>query len=263
MGKLNKKIILGISFILIVIVMSWTTLYILSERKIISVSATEISPIKKTNVNEISKIGLVGDSWVSDNKLDYQIEETLNSLNVQVDIISSGHPGAKSKSILKNLISDETNENSSNHILTDNDIQYVIVIAGVNDTAGHIGSDFYSNHMIEIVKLLNINGKIPLILEAPNYGISEKEKFKSSLKHNFYKVLFDDNKTDVIDEYREELIDVLYGTELNYEIVKFPSNIKYYEQDVNLYKDQFHLNKDGNLILGEYLGNQIYQLTSQ
>ena len=54
------------------------------------------------------KIGIVGDSWVADNKLDQSVLDAMSASGVQAEVVSSGEPGAVSRQIYRNLISEST-----------------------------------------------------------------------------------------------------------------------------------------------------------
>lgn len=260
----KRKIILARFTLFTIIGLIFMADYISSDREFLvidtesSIAVVDASTESlNANVDTI-KLGLIGDSWVAGEKLDPVIETYLRSMNIDADIISYGHPGAKSQHILSNLLSDESNPYSSNALLQDDAVKHIIIIAGVNDTAGHIGSDFYVHHMTELIEVINSYGKTAIILEVPEYGIEEPEKFKSALKHNLYKILFDDNETDVIEQYRQELASSLSETDLDFDIVPFNPIASDYHEDISLYKDQFHLNSEGNTKLGKYLGSYIH-----
>ena len=50
------------------------------------------------------KVGIVGDSWVSDQQIDEGIVAALPALGVPFEVVSSSHPGAKTRQIYRNLI---------------------------------------------------------------------------------------------------------------------------------------------------------------
>lgn len=263
MVYLNFRRVL-ISFIaLIVISIATVTVYIVQDRKMISVNdnkavAGPFTAITNDNSSKIN-IGLIGDSWVADQKLDKYIEAELESKAIHVKVISYGHPGAKSNQIYTNLMNKDSAFYSGS-LLTYKHMKYIIVIAGVNDTSGHIGSDYYTHHMKEIVKAMNAYGKTPIILEVPEYGIEEPRPFKSTLKHNLYKLLFDNNKTDVINDYRDALKSSLNDSQFDYEIIPFDPVVDNYYKSIHLYKDPLHLNDKGNEVLGTYIGKKLKEL---
>lgn len=254
----NKKLKIFIysAILLIVISIVSVALYIYKDREFLTYTES-VNPIELND--DTVKIGIIGDSWVASEKLDTQIKSQLTKQGVDADVISSGHPGANSKKILNNLIS-EQGDFSSNYILLDEDVKYIVIIAGVNDTAGHMGKDFYSHHVSEITRIINESGKIPIILEVPEYGIEEPEAFKSALKHNIYKYLFDNGNADVIESYRDQLSEKLKSSNLTYKIIPFPPVIEDYHQSLELYQDPHHLNESGNEILAEYIASELTKL---
>lgn len=266
--KKEKKIILSSLIAAVIIGVFFVIRYIGDDREFINATVDTTPVITKTQSTNPSdqtteiNIGLIGDSWVAGEKLDPFIEKQIQSYGISANVTSFGHPGAKSRDILINLLSDSSNPHSSNTLLNDDNIEYVIILAGVNDTAGHIGTDFFVHHMTELVKTINTYNKTPIILEVPEYGIEEPERSKSALKHNIYRVLFDNNKTDVIQDYRDALTNELNSTDLNYEIIPFTTDISDFHENIDLYKDQFHLNEEGNAILGTYLGDHLVKEVS-
>lgn len=259
-SKFFKKTFVSL-VILVVTSVILITSYIYKDRKMVTLEDSLTVSIRSNQANQTisnSKIGLIGDSWVANKDLEKAIENALASLGNDIDIISFGHPGARSKDVLNNLMSNTSSQYSSSPLLVDNEIKYIIILAGVNDTAGHIGSDYYTHHMIEIVRLINSYNKTPIILEIPEYGIEEPQSFKATLKQNLYKILFDGNKTDVIEDYRELLKNELKSLKLVYTLIPFEPTIKEYRDQKSLYSNPFHLNEEGNKVLGTYLGNYIF-----
>lgn len=207
--------------------------------------------IENRNINvKKNDIGIIGDSWVINKKLDKAVQ---NNLKQDSNIKSNGYYGFKSKELLQqNQSKDVLN------VLEDENISKVVLIAGVNDTAGHIGKNYYSYHMIKWIELINSYGKKAYILEIPEYGIEEKENFKSALKHNLYRYIFDNGKVDVIESYRNQLEkDLVKKEDLKYQIIDFDSFIESYQDKKELYKDPYHLNDEGNERLGKHIAETL------
>ena len=108
--------------------------------------------------------------------------QCLFSVSIEADVLSYGHPGAKSRQIYRDLT---VNEN----ILSDDGVYYVVIVAGVNDTAGHIGRDFYVHHMMNIVYELNNHKKIPVILELPEFDVAALPDIPSTVKAFAYRLI--------------------------------------------------------------------------
>jgi len=213
------------------------------------------SPMKlSSNV----KIGVIGDSWVSGKKLDKAIIDELKSSGINADVVSIGQPGAKSRQIFRNLLLDSSKPYSSNSLLLDDGVSFIVVSAGVNDAAGHIGKDFYAQHMQDIVSAANSHSKFPIIVELPEFGIEEpSDSYKSELKHDLYRIIFDGGKTDIISDYRSALKTKLGTTELNYKIITFDPIVKDYSSSIDQYQNPWHLTEEGYNRLGTYIGKSI------
>jgi lysophospholipase L1-like esterase len=227
-----KKLIISCSVVLVIIV---PFLYIARERHFDS-----YQPVKKfTPKDDVLRIAVIGDSWVSGGKLDNAIKETLEEYGIEAEITSDGIPGAKSRRIYRNLISSD--------IL--NGADYLVVTAGANDTAGHIGKAFYAHHMKLIVRTAIDSGVIPVVVEVPDYGIKDlKPGIMSSMKSTLFKHLYDAGEDDVIEDYRRAL-DIDAGM-----IVKFTID---YKSQKDLYANPSHLNITGSKKLARMIAEKI------
>lgn len=200
--------------------------------------------------NEIMKIAVIGDSWVAGEKLDASIEDSLLKNGIVADVLSYGHPGAKSRQIYRDLI---VNEN----ILSDDGVYYVVIVAGVNDTAGHIGRDFYAHHMMNIVYELNNHGKIPVILELPEFDVAALPDIPSTVKAFAYRLLFDGGKTDNIQDYRDAFNAKITDSTAEYIHIPFSPVVSDYSQSTSLYSNAWHLTEEGYALLGNHIGKNI------
>ncbi|AQQ09862.1 hypothetical protein L21SP3_01681 [Sedimentisphaera cyanobacteriorum] len=207
------------------------------------------------------KIGVIGDSWVARQKLDYAIESTVAESGFETVVLSSGHPGAKSRQIYRNLFLESGNKNSSNALFMDDDLDYLVVVAGVNDSAGHIGKAFYSHHMLLIVQAALARGIKPVIVEVPEYGIEDTPSvgLLSWVKRSIYLWLFDGGKVDVIREYRKALQEELQASGIDDKVflVRFSSIANDYNASKDLYANSSHLNHDGYSKLGKLIADSI------
>ncbi|HNK04668.1 MAG TPA: SGNH/GDSL hydrolase family protein [Accumulibacter sp.] len=209
---------------------------------------------------EQTKVAVIGDSWVAGQKLDQAIRDSLKSAGIDAEVVSSGHPGAKSRQILRDLIASKSEPYSSRSLLDDQEIDYLVVLAGVNDTAGHIGADFYAHHMFSIIKLAQSQGVFPIVVEVPEYGIEDtpSEGILSYTKRLLYKALFDNMRENVITAYRHALktkLDEL-GEE-TFAVVSFGPVVADYSDSKDLYANPSHLNKSGYIKLGKHIGKTI------
>jgi lysophospholipase L1-like esterase len=142
----------------------------------------------------------------------------------------------------------------------DEDVDYLVVVAGVNDTAGHIGRDFYAHHILCIIKAAQARGIHPVIVEVPEYGIEDIPAwdFLRYAKRLIYRAVYDGMERDVIMAYREALRQSLTPAMLeDMSIVYFSSLIKDYSEHMELYANPSHLNREGYQKLGHMIAENI------
>lgn len=259
--KLLKKLLfLGVAAGLIGLVLC--SVYISNETSLDS--PQKVTPMAASSeFDEPIKIGVIGDSWVAGMKLDAAIEQAMGKSGCEVAVLSSGHPGAKSRQIYRNLFSEATNDYSSKGIFLDESLDYLVVVAGVNDTSCHVGKEFYAHHLLLIAEAALARGLTPVIVEIPEYGIEEAlpTGFLSWGKTCAYVWWFDGGVLDVIEEYRAELQTRIKDKGLVDKIlvVDFSEIIADYGISNELYKNPSHLNADGYSELGKLIGNRIVE----
>ena len=257
-GILLKRILI-VTVILGVFSFGFVALYIAKDR-----SFDDMPSLPKRSVPENwsahIKIGIIGDSWVTGEKLDQFVEEPLLTLGIPTEVVSSGQPGAKSRQIYRNLLADKSQPYSSHKLLMDEDLDYLVVIAGVNDTASHIGRDFYAHHMLCIIKAIQDRGIHPVIVEVPEFGIENApaHNFLSLPKRLIYRTVFDGMQHDVISDYREELRGQ-NSRSLKDELtlVSFDFLVQDYSSKVHLYANPIHLNIEGLQLFGALIADNI------
>lgn len=230
------------------------TAYIYHDRKFEFIEITSKSVQSKSH-SELQSISIAGDSWVAGQKLDHWVLQELQKAGIRASVESFGRPGAKSRRILQDLVANRKLLSGA---------KYVVVVAGVNDAAGHIGSDFYVHHILLIIDLLRLNGIKPIIVEVPRFGIedSSTEGMIARCKHSLYRYLFDGGEINVIDRYRNALrreIAEKYQDEAP--LVLDPDR---YIQDYRsgLYSNPSHLNEAGNQKLGQLISSAVVELST-
>lgn len=209
------------------------------------------------------KIGVIGDSWVTGQKLDHVIKESMMAYGISAEVVSSGHPGAKSRQIYRDLLNiNRSGPYSSSHILMDEDVDFLVVVAGVNDTANHIGKEFYAHHMVCIIQAALDRGMTPVVVEVPEYGIEETFAvgLLSWAKRAIYLRLFDNGKVDVISDYRKSLRDrIPPAIHEKVTFVEFTSIAHDYDSKKILYAKPSHLNRDGYEKFGRLIAKRIQE----
>ena len=179
---------------------------------------------------------------------------------IHAEVKSSGRPGSKSRQVYHDLLAEVGTPFSSRHLLTDLDIDYLVVIVGVNDTAGHIGSDFYVHHLKQIIDLTLSQGIHPVIVEIPEYSIEDTPARGplSFSKRRIYRMLFDGNQNNVIDSYRQALDRGLSASiAAQISIVRFGELTDDYDQSRDLYSNHAHLSKEGMRQFGALIARSI------
>ncbi len=208
------------------------------------------------------KIGIIGDSWVEGKKLDVSVRQLLAAKGLNADVVSSGHSGVKSRQLYRDLFADSTTPYSSNSLLMDDDLDYLVVVTGVNDTAGYIGRDFYAHHMLGIMKAAQDRGVETLCIEVPDYGIDSLPftSVSSWGKQLVFRYLFDGGKVNVIEDYRSELLARLGTLSKPVTVISFDPKIWHYEFNSKLYINPSHLNQEGSFALSSLIADELIAL---
>lgn len=200
--------------------------------------------------DSVLAIGIIGDSWVTRQKLDTILHQDLLERGFTNKIISSGQSGAKSKSIYYNLFKDAGEKFSSKFII-ENKPDYCIIVAGVNDAVGQMGSRYYSYHMVKIIKTLLYYDIKPVIVSLPKVGIKEVLNGLNFIKkyRNIISAYFNNNGiVDNIESYRNKLNETLIIENLKNQVVfiDFDSVCESFSVESDLYYNPTHLSQKGN-----------------
>ena len=216
-----------------------------------------ISPIKSTITtssvqDSILNIIFIGDSWAEKAKeyhMPYKLDSILYSNNIISKTKALGEHGATSRDIYFNLYSVNDIFNPKPDI--------AIISCGVNDSHGQYGSEFYAHHTVLLLKaLLDLNIK-PVLIELPNYEISEQYNYYPYYKRFAYKTLsyFTDCSWNInnITRYRKSLNQMILQQNMDEQISllsidSFPSMY---------YCDHMHLNSLGYSRLSEIIAKEI------
>jgi hypothetical protein len=202
------------------------------------------------NTDTTLTIGIIGDSWVTNKRLDSLLQYGLLEAGFINKIISSGESGAKTKLIYQNLFKENKNEHSSKFII-ENCPDYCIVIAGVNDAIAQIGGHYYSYHMCQIIKTL-LHYKIrPIIISCPEFGIMESLdnlNFLSKYRNIISAYFNNKGEIDNIKSYRNILLEELNSENLldSITLVDFDHVCSDYNKCPELYSNSSHLSRKGD-----------------
>ncbi|MBO0590885.1 SGNH/GDSL hydrolase family protein [Cellulophaga sp. E16_2] len=255
MKKTIKIVLISLTFLSLLFISFYLILRFSFQEEL------ELYPIEVSNNTEL-KIGIIGDSWVAGEKLDSLLNTNLSKNGIEAKIMSSGHSGAKSKLIYKNMFEDKNKENSSKFIIESHP-DYCIVIAGVNDAIGQIGGKFYTYHLSLIIKTLLRNNIKPIIVELPEFGISEYTNKLNLIKKKRYELFAmfnNDGDIDNIKAYRKNLNTSLEKQDLNNKIIfiDFDQICEDFDDCKEIYRaDGVHLNIKGNTLLSEAIAKEL------
>ena len=202
------------------------------------------------------RIALIGDSWIAGEKLDQPIIDEMSKLGWTIQLSSFGHPGARTKRIYQNLFKEKDDDYSSYPVLfSDDPYDLVVILAGVNDSAGYMGADFYTHHMSLIIEALLRRGSVPVIIELPEYGIEDAESTNpvGFVRRRLFKTIYNEGIADVIPVYRNELKKWLqeHKKENEYIFVGFEKVSSDYSENLGIYANPLHLNEAGNRLLSK------------
>ena len=159
----------------------------------------------------------------------------------------------------------EKNEEFSSKFVIESKPDYCIVIAGVNDVARHIGKKYYADHMILIINTL-LHYKIkPIVVEVPNFGVEDVQKYKNVFSRctNAVSEAIDGGEVNDnnVSAYRETLNEELKKNDLLDKIILFDSDKinKDYKSNKILFSDPLHLNERGYEIFIKALSEDIIE----
>ncbi len=223
-------------------------------------SLTFIEECKTLNDNKFD-IGIIGDSWVASKKIEIGLQSKLFSVE-NLKVTSFGQGGAKSKKIFENLYQ-KRNDKFSSKLVLKGGYDAIIIIAGVNDIGSHIGKDFYSFHMMKIIEQLDRCNILPIVVTIPEFGVeesfAERPLHKKILKDIPNRIIFDYNITNPREKYSEELRSQLSLSHIKYLAIEFDDFIADYQKSINLYANHSHLNSEGYVKFGEFIGSKILE----
>ncbi|MFW5657800.1 MAG: SGNH/GDSL hydrolase family protein [Bacteroidota bacterium] len=161
-----------------------------------------------TNKDDASlTIGIIGDSWVSGNMLDSFLSDHLQKHNLDANILSSGHPGAKTKLIYQNLYKESHEEYSSRFVIAQQP-EYGLVVGGVNDAIAQLGKKNYSFHMVQIIKHLLYYDIIPVVVPLPEFSVTKAihdMEFYKRYRNILTAYFTNKGELDNVQQYRNEL----------------------------------------------------------
>ena len=258
-----KKKIYRILLIFMLFLGVTTVLYM--YRKFSYAEKQEYYPVQDNyKKDSILKIGIIGDSWVGRTDLDKKMQKFFSEKGIEAEFIALSHPGASSKEIYEDIFR-EKNEEFSLKFVIESKPDYCIIIAGVNDVARHIGKKYYADHMVLIINTLQHYKIKPIVVEVPNFGVEDAQKYKNIFSKYTNIVSETINGDEVNDNnvstYRETFNKELRENDLLDKIILFDSDKinKDYKSNKILFSDPLHLNEQGYEVFIKVLSEDIIE----
>lgn len=222
--------------------------------------------------NDTLLVLMIGDSWAgihSETKLDTMAQRLLSDMTgCYVRFVSKGKGGAKSKEIysymFKSAIGNSDEEQGyCTQELIEQHPDYCIVIAGINDAAANLGSEYYCQNYRLIIEWLLACDIRPVIVEVPDVNIKKLYAGKPlyDMTIDWIRSLITHCEMYDVCEYREALKLMLSswkeieGRVLYLSIEKWNKN-GYRDHQFYL-EDEIHLNRKGYEKLDSTLSRMI------
>lgn len=225
----------------------------------------EYYPVQDNSKKDsILKIGIIGDSWVGRTDLDKKMQKFFSEKGIEAEFIALSHPGGTSKEIYEDMFK-EKNEEFSSKFVIESKPDYCIVIAGVNDVTRHIGKKYYADHMILIINTLLHYEIKPIVVEVPNFGVEDVQKYKNVFSRctNAVSEAIDGGEVNDnnVSAYRETFNEELKKNDLLDKIILFDSDKinKDYKNNKILFSDPLHLNERGYEVFIKALSEDIIE----
>lgn len=194
-------------------------------------------------------VGVLGDSWAAGRKADSMLASGFAAAGIPCKILSSGHPGATTKQVYRNLFTPIGTSRSSQRLLRERP-RYCLVLCGVNDSNGQYGSGFYSQHTRLILRALLDCGIEPVLLQLPDCAM--KECYEAHpllrLRCRFFVLFTSDDGFVNIPSYRRKLETDLGREGLDRRILYIPFHevSAGYVREPECYRaDGIHLSPEG------------------
>lgn len=210
------------------------------------------------------RIGIIGDSWVAENRFDPYLLNACRSIDLSVSIMSRGQNGAVSRDIKNSLVTDLLSGSSEDRAQR-SAFDYILVLAGVNNILTHSGRDRYSADMVAVVQKINTYGAIPIVLEIPRFGWAVEPSLSvwEWCKRKTRRFLLERNCGDPISTYRSALRNALQSkSDLKILLINPDPLIPAYQSNPDIYSNPYHLNTNGYHKLAELIVDHLIAHTA-
>ena len=251
MKKRVKWLILAVNMLMLIII-----IFIIRYRHYYSIAEEIDFYTIEHHHDDTLRIAFIGDSWAFyHQEHPCQICRILSdSIHKPVSIMSTGIPGATSKTIYAEFATDTPIQK-----VLKNGPDYCIISAGINDSNLKLGCDFYQQHVRLMVDFLLRNEIVPVIIEIPDYNIkkvySESSLMQKIRRH--FSMAVTGSSLDCRNENRQALNYIIEQNNYTNKIIILKErqwNPTGYKDMRHIYKkDGIHLNYKGYELLDSYI----------
>lgn len=206
------------------------------------------------------RIAYIGDSWAFRHQFHQcKIKEIIeNRLRCPVIVSSYGIGGLTSKEIYHAVFELD----NLKHFMQ-NGYDYCFISAGINDTFKKLSTSYYKESINCIIDFLLFNHIHPVILEIPDYNITNaydnQENNKKLLRR--FSMLVNSTSMDCKQDFRNALDDLINekGYKDKVSVIRYKSWNKDYKNDLKLLyiSDGMHLNEKGYEVLDSMIAETV------
>ena len=175
-GSYVSRWVLAGLLLLVVLAASYVFLYIRWKPIWQPVSQLKAYPVHEMN-DDTLRVVMIGDSWTGlHHKLGHDSEFTalLQGLFSQpVKMVARGKGGATSGDIYQMMFRESgLNPEACSQPLIEHRPDYVVITAGINDAAKNLGTDYYCDNYLLILRHLLSCGIRPVVVEMPDVDLA-------------------------------------------------------------------------------------------
>ncbi len=205
-------------------------------------------------------IGLVGDSWVADGRLETPLRAAFEKLGIEVECRSEGFRGADSRRIREELFRQDPRTGGPLGLLSNPEIRLIVVIGGVNDVLEHRGPERYATEMLRLAAETADWDIRTCIVEIARFGQGTEPKLSrvEHLLRSMRKLLYEDRTQDPVSRYRAALRERLKrNPQPSVHLIDPDPAIPDYTENKDLYSNAYHLNAKGDSVLAGLIAGSL------
>jgi len=262
-----KKILLSL-VLLVVLVYSGIQIYQFIDREFCVAEELPLYHVGPHPDDDTLRVVVMGDSWAELHIMyngDTLFQQYGGRLTTEpIKCMTRGTLGAKSKDVYYYMFRSQTQEDSiCTQSLLEEHPDYCIVMVGINDVWKKRPVSYYTGNYRLIIRLLLANDIRPVVMEIPDFALTEWLKKHGKHQGYLYRVysVFTGVIQDDITPFRNGLREMLEETGLGDSVLFIPAdrwlpqNHQYSEKIYR--KDHTHLNCQGYHLLDSCVVSEI------